>query len=93
MGIKELFIKTIKATENGTAPLTLQAAYTANDSLARLLVSKADKLKSLAYQEKLLEAWPGAEADEVAAEPEFIIALAALLNSSLVSWVRKLPDA
>lgn len=93
MSIKELWIKTINATENGTAPLTLQAAYTSNDALARLLVSKADKLKTLSYEEQLLKAWPGAEADNVAADPEFIIALAALLNSAIVAWVRGLPNA
>jgi hypothetical protein len=88
MSMKELFIKTIEATENPNAPFILQNAHGACERLGKLFIPKAEQASVISYSEKLLRQFPADES--YASDPNFLIALSGLLSVSIEYYVRGL---
>lgn len=82
--IKRAWANAIQITGNPLAPVLMQEAYSRTEQLGELLVPCADRDKAAEYLKRLTIDFTDEEFNKIAGEPEFIIALASMLSTSLV---------
>lgn len=87
--IKGLFTGLIHTFEDPLAPIVFNNTYGAVDRLGRLMARKTNEEAVQDIKTKLLCFWNDKEIEKVCAKPEFIIALAACLNQSLVEFTKR----
>lgn len=85
-GLHYFMTRAIKVSEDPMAPFKLNDAYGANEALGKLMAKMGTRAEVTAFTERLLSGFTGEELDEISSNPNFICALAALLNQALISY-------
>jgi hypothetical protein len=86
--IKIAFPELIKATDDPTAPIKLQEAHKFATAVGKMLANNADQARVETFTQSLTRKWERSNLNAIAAEPEFVIALAALFATSIERYVR-----
>jgi hypothetical protein len=87
--IKHKFIAAIEQTHNPMAPIILQNTYKSVEQAGSMFASIAERNRTADIKQDLLQAFPE-NMDDVAASPEFIVAVCALLAQALIQYGKKL---
>lgn len=90
MNYQEAWGRAIEDTQDPMAPFVLQEAYAKVSRLGRMLTACCTAEEVAEIQEELLSAWTEEGMNAVGGRPQFIVALAAILCSSLESYGRSL---
>jgi len=88
--IKRAFVKAIEKTGNPLAPVILQEAYGRVEALGQMFAECSDRDKVEAFADRLTAAFAEEDLDKHDGDPEFIMALAGLLSTSLVRYGSRL---
>lgn len=89
--IKAAFPALIEATNDSLAPVKLQSAHGAVNSVSRMLAKMpgASEEQANEIMNKLASNWTEQEIEVISSEPNFIIALAGMLTVALENFVIK----
>lgn len=84
--IKKAWPKLIKVSGDPTAPIKIQTAYGAVDSLGAMLAGQSNRQAVDEISEQLLSKWTDAALDNICHKPEFVIALCSLLAQAIICY-------
>lgn len=83
MDIKRAWIRLIEKYADPFAPVKLQEAFGSLERLGTMLAPGCDQTKVQGYSDRLMGSWTEKELNSVSRDPEFIMALAGMLSTSL----------
>lgn len=86
MDLKERFVNIIERTGNPMAPVIIQDAARACHQVGKLMIGLTDITKAKDITSRLLKDF-GEDIETISSTPEFIIALAGCLRTSLAEFV------
>lgn len=89
--MKDIFIGLIEKTNDPTAPVIINKVFENCERLAKMLVPFGNNAEVQKMTDKLLQAFSKTD-DSFAHDPNFIIALCALLVQSIIEYARSVAN-